>query len=296
MRPKGDSISLLTPDGLRQNYFDNVERDTGRVDVMTSLTRSMPNLYGEHVLKAGAGFGHSRFHGVDRGLPIHVLDSSGRLLRRIEFAGDRGGLGDTEGLDLLSASAVIATIHAIVAARRLRDEERMAVRRADVWIASIDALVVLALGTTLLVLAGLVSFPDEHAALANRGYPVVLLWAGLQILAVLLENVAASHHKKVVNITSKVGSIGDGPSGGSYAYRSSKTALNMAMVNAAHELKNRGITILLIHPGWVQTDMGGPTAPVAIEQSITGIRRIIDKATQAETGHFYDYTGKQLPW
>ena len=68
----------------------------------------------------------------------------------IEFAGDRGGLGDTEGLDLLSASAVIATIHAIVAARRLRDEERMAVRRADVWIASIDALVVLALGTTLL--------------------------------------------------------------------------------------------------------------------------------------------------
>jgi hypothetical protein len=88
VRPKGDSISLLTPDGLRQNYFDNVERDTGRVDVMTSLTRSMPNLYGEHVLKAGAGFGHSRFHGVDRGLPIHVLDSSGRLLRRIEFAGD----------------------------------------------------------------------------------------------------------------------------------------------------------------------------------------------------------------
>jgi hypothetical protein len=107
----------------------------------------------------------------------------------IEFAGDRGGLGDTEGLDLLGASAVIATIHAIVAARRLRDEERMAVRRADVWIASIDALVVLALATTLLVLVGLVSFPDEHAALANRGYPVVLLWAGLQIVAVVLAEV-----------------------------------------------------------------------------------------------------------
>ena len=106
----------------------------------------------------------------------------------------------------------------------------------------------------------------------------------------------AAHHKKVVNITSKVGSIGDSPTGGSYAYRTSKSALNMAMANAAHELKNRGITILLIHPGWVQTDMGGPTAPVSIEQSITGIRRIIDKATQAETGHFYDYTGKQLPW
>jgi NAD(P)-dependent dehydrogenase (short-subunit alcohol dehydrogenase family) len=120
--------------------------------------------------------------------------------------------------------------------------------------------------------------------------------APVQVLAALLENVAASHHKKVANISSKVGSIGDGPSGGSYAYRSSKTALNMAMVNAAHELKGRGITILLIHPGWVQTDMGGPSAPVGIEQSVAGVRRVVDKATQAESGHFYDYTGKQLPW
>jgi len=120
--------------------------------------------------------------------------------------------------------------------------------------------------------------------------------APIQVTAALLENVAASAQKKVVAITSKVGSIGDGPSGGSYAYRSSKTALNMAMVNAAHELKGRGITILLMHPGWVQTDMGGPSAPVSIEQSIAGVRRIIDKATLAETGHFYDYTGKQLPW
>jgi NAD(P)-dependent dehydrogenase (short-subunit alcohol dehydrogenase family) len=120
--------------------------------------------------------------------------------------------------------------------------------------------------------------------------------APIQVLTALIDNVAASPQRKVVNITSKVGSIGDGPSGGSYAYRSSKTALNMAMANAAHELKARGITILLIHPGWVQTDMGGPSAPVAIEQSIAGIRRVIDKATIAETGHFYDYTGKQLPW
>jgi len=138
-------------------------------------------------------------------------------------------------------------------------------------------------------------FGETDVALWKQIFEVNTI-APVQILAALLENVAASHHKKVVNISSKVGSIGDNPSGGSYAYRSSKTALNMAMVNAAHELKGRGITILLIHPGWVQTDMGGPSAPVALEQSITGVRRIIDKATQAETGHFYDYTGKQLPW
>jgi NAD(P)-dependent dehydrogenase (short-subunit alcohol dehydrogenase family) len=138
-------------------------------------------------------------------------------------------------------------------------------------------------------------FGETDVALWKRIFEVNTI-APVQILATLLDNVAASHHKKVVNITSKVGSIGDNPTGGSYAYRSSKTALNMAMANAAHELKNRGITILLVHPGWVQTDMGGPGAAVSIEQSITGVRRIIDKATLAETGHFYDYTGKQLPW
>ena len=138
-------------------------------------------------------------------------------------------------------------------------------------------------------------FGETDVALWKQIFDVNTI-APVQVLAALLENVAASTQKKVANITSKVGSIGDGPSGGSYAYRTSKTALNMAMVNAAHELKPRGITVLLLHPGWVQTDMGGPTAPVTIEQSITGLRRVIDKATQAETGHFYDYTGRQLPW
>lgn len=104
----------------------------------------------------------------------------------VELSADRGGIGESEGLDLLIASAAIATPHAFVAARRLRDEERIAVRGADIWIASLDALVVLALSTTLLVVAVLASFPDEHASLVNRGYPVVLLWIGIQLAAVLL--------------------------------------------------------------------------------------------------------------
>jgi hypothetical protein len=104
----------------------------------------------------------------------------------IQLSADRGGVGDIEGLDLLLASMLIATLHAVVAARRLRDEERIAVRGADVWIASLDALVVLALSTTLLVVAVLASFPDEHAALASRGFPVVALWVGIQLVAVVL--------------------------------------------------------------------------------------------------------------
>ncbi len=88
VRPKGDSVSVLTPDGLRQNYFDNLERNTGRLDLMTSATRPMPDLFGEHVLKVGASVARSRFDGIDRGLPIHVLDSSGMLVRRVDFEGD----------------------------------------------------------------------------------------------------------------------------------------------------------------------------------------------------------------
>ena len=109
----------------------------------------------------------------------------------IQLSAERGGVGDSQGLDVLIAGLVIATAHAIVAGRRLRDEERIAVRGADVWIASLDALVVLALSTTLLVVAVLASFPDEHAALANRGFPIVVLWAGLQLTAVVLAEATA---------------------------------------------------------------------------------------------------------
>lgn len=94
----------------------------------------------------------------------------------VKIASDRGGLGDTDGLDLLAASTVLGTTHAVVAASRLRAEERTAVRRADMWIASIDALVVLTFAATILPLVVLWGFADEHASLAHRGYPVVALW------------------------------------------------------------------------------------------------------------------------
>ena len=104
----------------------------------------------------------------------------------VKLAADRGGLGDSKGLDLIFASLVIATPHAVIAGRRLRYEERTAVWRADIWIAAIDALVVLALSTTLLILVVLAVFAEEHAAIANRGFPIVALWIGLQLVAVAL--------------------------------------------------------------------------------------------------------------
>jgi NAD(P)-dependent dehydrogenase (short-subunit alcohol dehydrogenase family) len=120
--------------------------------------------------------------------------------------------------------------------------------------------------------------------------------APIQIMAALIDNVAASDQKKVVSVSSRVGSIGLGPTGGNYGYRSSKTALNMAMANAAHEVKARGVAVAVVHPGWVQTDMGGANATVTVDQSIAGLREVIAKVNLAETGRFYNYTGEELPW
>ena len=102
----------------------------------------------------------------------------------VKLASDRGGMGDAEGVDLIAASSILASIHAVIAWSRLRSEERTAVRRADMWIAAVDALVVLALGATLLLVGILYGFADEHASLADRGYPVVALWIGIQLVAI----------------------------------------------------------------------------------------------------------------
>ena len=102
--------------------------------------------------------------------------------------------------------------------------------------------------------------------------------------------------KKLVNMTSKMGSITDNTSGGSYLYRSSKTALNMVTKSLSIELAKDGVTALVLHPGWVLTDMGGPNALITTEQSISGLRQVIDRATLADAGNFYAYDGQEIPW
>ena len=102
----------------------------------------------------------------------------------LKLAADRGGMGDLDGVDLIVASAVLGAVHAAIAGLRLRSEERTAVRRADMWIAAADALVVLALAATLLPVTVLWGFADEHASMADRGFPIVALWLGVQGVAV----------------------------------------------------------------------------------------------------------------
>ncbi|MEM7083231.1 MAG: SDR family oxidoreductase [Pseudomonadota bacterium] len=108
-------------------------------------------------------------------------------------------------------------------------------------------------------------------------------------------HVAASNKKLIALISSKVGSIADNSSGGGYAYRSSKTALNMVGKSLSIDLADRGISVVLMHPGWVQTDMGGPNALITVEQSVT---QMMDTLKTAETrnGEYIDVDGRPIPW
>jgi len=100
---------------------------------------------------------------------------------------------------------------------------------------------------------------------------------------------------RVINMTSLMGSIADNSSGGSWAYRMSKTALNMASRNMGHELAGEGISAVVIHPGWVQTDMGGAGAPLTIEEAVAAMAATIDRFTLEHSGGFYDRNGEPMP-
>jgi NAD(P)-dependent dehydrogenase (short-subunit alcohol dehydrogenase family) len=120
--------------------------------------------------------------------------------------------------------------------------------------------------------------------------------APLKLTEALVEQVAASRQKKVAAITSGMGSMGSHASTGAYAYRSSKAALNMVMVTAANELRSRGISVAVISPGWVKTDMGGPGSTLTVKQSAAGIRKVIDKLNVGISGQFFNHSGENLPW
>ena len=116
----------------------------------------------------------------------------------------------------------------------------------------------------------------------------------LRVSQAVLPYLRRAASPKLVNITSLMGSIADNSSGGSLAYRSSKAALNMFTKNLAREEK--GITVLSLHPGWVKTEMGGDNAPLTTQASAEGILDVVTRSGEADSGKFFNYSGKELPW
>lgn len=109
-------------------------------------------------------------------------------------------------------------------------------------------------------------------------------------------HIAASRLKKLVTLSSKMGSLDDNTSGGSYIYRTSKVAANMVMKSLAIDLKPYGISVAALHPGWVQTEMGGPGALIDTRASVSGLRNVIEHLNLDNSGQFITYDGKVINW
>jgi NAD(P)-dependent dehydrogenase (short-subunit alcohol dehydrogenase family) len=117
----------------------------------------------------------------------------------------------------------------------------------------------------------------------------------LRVTQALLPNLRKAKGAKVAIISSQMGSLSYAKSD-HVAYRASKAAVNKIAQCLATDLATDGIAVATLHPGWVRTDMGGPGADIAPEESAKGLKAVIDGLSKANSGSFLNYTGKTLPW
>ena len=118
----------------------------------------------------------------------------------------------------------------------------------------------------------------------------------LRVTEALIPHLRRGDRRVVASMTSRMGSIADNTSGGSYEYRASKAALNMVNRSLSVDLRPEGFICLVLHPGWVQTEMGGSSAPLTTHDSVAGLLRVVDSADADYNGGFYDQSGHLLPW
>ncbi len=120
--------------------------------------------------------------------------------------------------------------------------------------------------------------------------------APLKVAEAFVEHVIRSDLKKIVTVSSKMGSMADNTSGGSFIYRSSKAGVNAAMRSLSFELAPQGVVSAVLHPGWVRTDMGGPNGLIDAPESVSGMRTVIASLDSEMSGRFWNYDGTEIPW
>ena len=120
--------------------------------------------------------------------------------------------------------------------------------------------------------------------------------SAIKLAEVFADHLASSQQGIFVAISSLMGSMADNGSGGSYLYRSSKAALNAVMKSLAFDFARQGTGVLIFHPGWVRTDMGGPNGLIEVDESINGMRQQIERFDLSQTGSFIKYDGSSMPW
>ncbi|WP_228010910.1 SDR family NAD(P)-dependent oxidoreductase, partial [Vibrio sp. OPT20] len=120
--------------------------------------------------------------------------------------------------------------------------------------------------------------------------------APLKLVETLLPLIEISDVKKIACLSSRVGSMSENTSGGGYIYRSSKAALNSVVKSLSNDLTDNGVTVLALHPGWVQTEMGGPNALIDTDTSASGLIKVIESANTEVSGHFFNFDGSEIDW
>jgi NAD(P)-dependent dehydrogenase (short-subunit alcohol dehydrogenase family) len=123
----------------------------------------------------------------------------------------------------------------------------------------------------------------------------VNLLGAAAVVEALVDNVAASEHRTVALMSSRLGSITES-SGMTLPYSTSKAALNMLAKGLAATLASRGIIVVALSPGWVKTDMGGPSAALTPETSVRGLRKVLGALRKEDSGKFMSYDGSSIPW
>lgn len=120
--------------------------------------------------------------------------------------------------------------------------------------------------------------------------------APIKLVELLRANLVNAEAATVAILSSKMGSMSDNTSGGSYIYRSSKAALNAAAKSLAIDLVAENIKVAILHPGWVRTDMGGPNGLIDAPVSVSGMRRVLAGLTKDQCGQFIAFDGTVIPW
>lgn len=209
---------------------------------------------------------------------------------------------------------VFATCRDMMACEALenleKEHDELSVHQLDVTDhAAIEALAAALAGTPIDVLinnAGVLGgkgfgegAPDQQFGSMDyvawaRAFEVNTMTA-MKFAEAFVDNVAASEKKIMVAITSHMGSL-TLMEGGFYAYRSSKAALNVVMKCLSGDLQDRGIIALVLHPGWVRTDMGTAAGEVSVEDSVAGLKSVIAGLTPSDSGKLLSYEGREIPW
>jgi NAD(P)-dependent dehydrogenase (short-subunit alcohol dehydrogenase family) len=117
-----------------------------------------------------------------------------------------------------------------------------------------------------------------------------------RVIRAFVPHLRRSSTRKIISISTSHASIADATAGFLFGYRMSKAALNMASKVVSQELAGENFTVLIVHPGWVKTDMGGENAPTTARESVQGMIAEIERRGPADTGTFFDFTGKAMAW